>query len=159
MCIRDSDTFLPMTERAYPTGELRNVRGTPHDLQTLTNLYSGLHADDQQIKIGKGYDNYWLVNSNVLAGQEYAAKVIEPISGREMTLFTDQPSMILYTANYIDGSHIGKQGVRYQQRAGLCLEPQRANNRQHGANINNTLLTPEQPFFSRSTYCFSVSNS
>lgn len=152
----NADTFLPMTEKAYPTGELQKVSGTPHDFQSLTPLSSGLHSTDEQIRIGKGFDNYWLVNEDVVEGKHFAAKVFEPMSGREMTLYTDQPSMILYTANYIDGTHVGKQRFTYQQRGGLCLEPQRANNRKHGANISNTILRPDAPFLSRSVYCFSV---
>ncbi len=152
----NADTFLPMTTRAYPSGELCSVKNTVHDFTAHRELGKNIDSEDLQIKIGHGYDNYWLLNDNALTGQEFAAQVIEPHSGRRMTLFTDQPSIILYTANYIDGSHIGKNNYRYQKRAALCLEPQRANNKQNGVTLNNALLTPEQAFHSQSRYRFDV---
>ncbi len=150
----NADYFLPMTPQAYPTGEIAAVANTPHDFTQGKTIGQDINSADQQITIGKGYDNYWLVNDEVLSGQTYAAQVLEPDSGRTLTLYTDQPSMVFYTANYIDGSHLGKQQCRYQARAAFCLEPQRANNKLTGVRLDNTLLTPEQPFFSRTRYVF-----
>jgi len=150
----NADHFLPMTETAYPTGEIKSVIGTPHNFLTLKPLADDIDSDDQQIKIGLGYDNYWLVNHGAIAGNEYAAQVVEPASGRRMTIYTDQPSMILYTANYIDGSHVGKNNCRYQKRGALCLEPQRANNKMLGVTLENTKLTPEEAFYSKTCYQF-----
>ncbi len=152
----NADYFLPMNERAYPTGEIKVVKNTAHDFCSLRCLADEIDSDDEQIKIGLGYDNYWLTNDSAITGQKWSAQVVEPDSGRRMTLYCDQPSMILYTANYIDGSHYGKGNYRYQKRAALCLEPQRANNKETGVDINNTKLTPELPFYSKSRYVFDV---
>ncbi|WP_286271529.1 aldose epimerase family protein [Thalassotalea hakodatensis] len=152
----NADHFLPMTPTAYPTGEICEVSGTVQDFRQLTSLSKHIDGDDEQVQIAKGFDNYWLVNPDAQTGEHYIAKVVDPASGRTLTLYSDQPSVILYTANYIDGSHTGKNNSRYQQRAALCLEPQRANNMKTGADINNTLLTPNTPFYSKSRYVFSI---
>ena len=154
----NSDYFLPMNERIYPTGEIRAVAKTPHDFTDFKRLGDEIDGPDKQIQIGLGYDNYWLLNNNSLNQEQAAAKVIEPNSGRSLTLYTDQPSMILYTANYIDGSHTGKNGCCYQKRAAFCLEPQRANNRNTPLSITNTLLTPDKPFYSQSKFVFGLTN-
>ncbi|GHF79335.1 aldose epimerase family protein [Thalassotalea marina] len=148
--------YLPMDKRAFPTGEIKAVKNTAHDFLQLTPLAKHIDSDDEQIQIGRGFDNYWLVDDNVLNGETYAAQAVEPISGRVLTMYSDQPSLILYTANYIDGSHYGKNNVKYQKRGALCLEPQRANNRQNGHQLSNTLLEPNEPFNSTIRYCFSV---
>ncbi|WP_286233493.1 aldose epimerase family protein [Thalassotalea sediminis] len=154
----NADHFLPMTPNAYPTGEIVNVSNTVHDFRVLKMLANDINGNDSQVNIAKGFDNYWLLNEDAKHDNKYAAQVVEPASGRMLTVFSDQPSLILYTANYIDGSHIGKNNCQYQQRAGLCLEPQRANNLETGADINNTLLTPDAPFYSKMRYKFSIAD-
>ena len=153
----NAENFLPMSERAYPTGEIKSVKNTAHDFTFLRCLADDINnTNDAQINIGLGYDNYWLLNDKALATDEYAAQAIEESSGRRLTIYTDQPSMILYTANYIDGSHYGKNNFQYQKRAAFCLEPQRANNKIKGVNIDNCKLTPDQPFYSQTRYVFDV---
>jgi aldose 1-epimerase len=156
VCI-NADYFLPMSANAYPTGEIKPVANTAHDFTQARYLAKDIdNNDNEQIRIGQGFDNYWLLNDNAIAMNEFAAQAIDESSGRRLTIYTDQPSMILYTANYIDGSHYGKNNRQYQRRAALCLEPQRANNKEHGVNVKNCLLTPEQPFYSQTRYVFDL---
>jgi aldose 1-epimerase len=150
----NADHFLPMTERAYPTGEIKSVSNTPHDFRQARVIADDINGDDEQIKIGLGYDNYWLLNEEAIKGNEMTAQAFEPTSGRRVTLFSDQPSMILYTANYIDGSQTGKDNCCYQTRAALCLETQRANSLQHGCDNKNFLLSPEESFYSKTRFVF-----
>jgi aldose 1-epimerase len=154
----NANHFLPMCERVYPTGEQKLVTDTAHDFTNATDLRTlgdEINGEDEQIKIGLGYDNYWLLNKESLGGEVLAAQAIEKISGRCISIYSDQPSLILYTANYIDGSQIGKDHYRYQPRAALCLETQRANSLQKGCSIDNVLLTPEEDFYSKTRWVFS----
>ncbi len=154
----NADTFLPMCERVYPTGEQRAVEGTAHDFTNQTDLRllgDEINGDDPQIQIGLGYDNYWLLNEESLTGEVLAAQAVDEMSGRCISIYSDQPSLILYTANYIDGSQIGKDGYCYQPRAALCLETQRANSTQFGCSLDNVLLTPQENFYSKTRWLFS----
>jgi aldose 1-epimerase len=154
----NADRFLPMCERVYPTGEQHPVAGTAHDFtnpKDLRTLGDEINGDNLQVKIGLGYDNYWLLNEECLAGEILAAKAFEKLSGRCISIYSDQPSLILYTANYIDGSQIGKDDYCYQPRAALCLETQRANSLQKGCSLDNVLLTPENDFYSKTRWVFS----
>lgn len=153
----NADHFLPMCERVYPTGEQRPVKGSAHDFTNkhdLRVLGDEIDGEDQQIKIGLGYDNYWLLNEKCLSGEALAARAIEKHSGRCISIYSDQPSLILYTANYIDGSQIGKDNCCYQPRAGLCLETQRANSLQQGCAVDNVVLRPEDDFYSKTRWVF-----
>src|SRR5262249_39643134 len=54
--------FLPTDAGAIPTGELRNVAGTPFDFLTATAIGAHINDDNEQIKIGNGYDHTWVIN-------------------------------------------------------------------------------------------------
>lgn len=149
-----AEYFLPMNERIYPTGEIRAVLKSAHDFSQLTVLGKNINSDDEQVLIAKGYDNYWLTNDNAISGEVFAARAFEPSSGRELTMYSDQPCLILYTANYIDGSQTGKENCVYQKHSGFCFEPQRLANRDTGADIKNTILRPDQPFYSQTRFVF-----
>ena len=85
-------------------------------------------------------------------------KAFEPKSGRQLTVYSDQPSLVFYTANYIDGSQIGKGDFIYQKHGAFCFEPLRLATQHSGANINNTLLQPETPFYSKTRWFFTHSD-
>ena len=150
----NAEHFLPMNERIYPTGEVRRVENSAHDFSRLSALGKAINSSEQQIEIAKGYDNYWLINSSAINGETFAARAFEPKTGRRLTMYSDQPCLILYTANYIDGSQTGKQECVYQQHSAFCFEPQRLANMKTAADIKNTILRPEQPFYSRTRFVF-----
>lgn len=157
--ILNADYYLPMNENIYPTGEIKKVVNTPFDFTQPKRVGDDIDSTDEQIKIGQGYDNYWLLNETSISGNEFSAQLVDPNSGRRLTLYSDQPSIILYTANYIDGSQTGKNNTQYQRRDALCLEPQRAVNhemtkKEFCSNSASVLLTPTEPFYSRSSYVF-----
>lgn len=152
----NADHFLPMSKRIYPTGEVRNVNKTKHDFRQLTALGLHINSNDEQVAIAKGFDNYWLSNQSAITEAVFLAKAFEPNSGRQLTLYSDQPSLILYTGNYIDGSQTGKENTVYQKHGAFCLEPQRLANTVTGADISNTILRPDQKFYSKTRLVFSA---
>lgn len=151
----NADYFLPMDERIYPTGKVRSVVNSPQDFRNSVALQEHILSDDEQVLINNGFDNYWLNNSNVMTNDTYAAMAYEPLSGRRLTMYTDQPCLVFYTANYIDGSQQGKEDCRYQKHSAFCLEPQQFANKANGASISNTILTPNRPFYSKTVIAFS----
>lgn len=150
----NADHFLPMNTQIYPTGEIRHVSKSAHDFRQLTTLQERIHCQDQQVILAKGFDNYWLNNQNSINQERFCARAIEPKSGRCLTLYTDQSCLVFYTGNYLDGSQQGKDGYYYQQHDGFCFEPQQVANHKSGANIANTLLSPELPFYSKTRFIF-----
>ncbi|WP_448548946.1 aldose epimerase family protein [Thalassotalea fusca] len=148
--------YLPMNEQAYPSGEVCNTRNTPFDFNTPRIIGNNIDSKHPQTIIGHGYDNYWVFEDNFDYENQFAAQVVAPHSGRRLTIFTDQPSIILYTANYIDGNHVGKDNYCYQKRAALCLEPQRAVDIHGKNNFTTTLLQSNSAFYSKTSYHFDV---
>lgn len=119
----NADKFTVINDECIPNGEIREVTGTVMDFRTAKTIEAGLASDDEQIKFGGGYDHNFVLNVSGKA-PEKAAEVYEETSGRVMEVFTTKPGVQLYTGNFIDGTEIGKGGLAYQKRTGLCLETQ-----------------------------------
>ena len=62
-------------------------------------------------------------------------RVQDPVSGRMLEIFTDQPGIQVYTGNKLTGAFAGHDNVIYRQSAGLALEPQDFPDAPHHANF------------------------
>src|SRR5439155_4368202 len=115
--------FTPIDAGFIPTGELRSVAGTPFDFRTAHAIGERIAADDEQLKLARGYDHNFVLDH--AAGElSLAAELLDPVSGRAVQVLTTEPGVQLYSGNFLDGAIIGKAGRVYQQRYGVCLETQ-----------------------------------
>ena len=85
-----------------------------------------------------------------------AAEVYHPESGRTMDVYTDQPGMQLYTANFLDNTLPSKIGGTYGPRSGFCLETQHFPNTPNEPSFPTTLLKPGETFTSETWFQFSI---
>ena len=108
--------FNPDDAANIPTGELRPVAGTPMDFRAPKALGRDIGADYEPLHLQGGYDH----NFEVFCSP--AAILSHEASGRSMAVYTDCPGLQLYTANFTAG--LGKDGVIYKPRCGVCLETQ-----------------------------------
>ena len=115
--------FVPTDAGSIPTGELRNVSGTPFDFLKATAIGARINQDEEQLKLGNGYDHTWIINGRPGA-LRLAAEAYESTSGRRMQVWTTEPGMQFYTGNFLDGTLTGKAGKIYQRRYGFCFETQ-----------------------------------
>ncbi|MBP7731272.1 MAG: galactose mutarotase [Bacteroidales bacterium] len=114
--------FTPVDETSIPTGEILSVKGTPMDFIALRKIGLFIDNDYEQLKFGAGYDHNWVLNhrTGVL---DLAAIARDPVSGRIMEIYTTQPGVQFYTANWVDNER-GKGGKIYGKRWAFCLETQ-----------------------------------
>lgn len=119
----NADKFTVNDQYSIPTGEIRDVKGTPMDLTEFTLVGKGIDSDFEQIVFGKGYDHNWILNKDG-DGCVKAAEVYDRTSGRLMEVYTTKPGIQFYTGNFIEASETGKNGAAYDKRSGLCLETQ-----------------------------------
>ena len=149
-----ADRFTPVDATLIPTGELRSVKGTPFDFLTSTVIGARIDQDDQQLKLGHGYDHNWVLN-NATAGSLFAAaQAYEPHSGRVLEVSTTEPGLQLYTGNFLDGIR-GKGGKVYNRRYAFCLETQHFPDSPNHPQFPSTVLKPGQHFESTTVYKFS----
>ena len=87
---------------------------------------------------------------------KFAARVVEPTSGRVLQVYTTQPAIQVYSGNFLDGTLTGKHGHVYQRRDGLALETEHYPDSPNHPQFPSTILRPGQTFHSRTVYAFSV---
>jgi len=75
----NADRFTPVGAGLIPTGELKSVKATPMDFTRATAIGARINQDDEQLKLGGGYDHNWVLNKND-DSLTLAAKVYEPTS-------------------------------------------------------------------------------
>jgi len=148
-----ADRFLPVDATLIPTGILQPVKNTPFDFTSKQIVGSRINEKDAQLISSKGYDHCWILNSN---GFAKVATLEDSISGRRMEVFTDQPGIQFYSGNFLDGSNVGKGGVVYNQRFGLCLETQHFPDSPNQPSFPTTVLSPGETYQTVTSYKFSV---
>jgi len=150
-----ADRFTPIDATSIPTGELRNVKGTPFDFTKTTAIGARIDQDDQQLKLGRGYDHNFVLNGDTMRALFLAAQAYDPHSGRLLEVFTTEPGIQLYTGNFLDGIH-GKDGKVYNRRYAFCLETQHFPDSPNHPNFPSAELKPGQHFQSTTVYKFST---
>jgi aldose 1-epimerase len=150
-----ADRFTPIDQFSIPTGELRSVKGTPFDFTTATVIGARIDQDDQQLKMGKGYDHNWVLNNPAAGSLFLAAQAYDSHSGRVLEVLTTEPGIQLYTGNFLDGIH-GKDGKVYDRRNAFCLETQHFPDSPNHPRFPTTELKPGQHFESTTVYKFST---
>jgi len=149
----NADRFVPTDAGSIPTGELRKVAGTPFDFLTSTAIGSRINQDDEQLKLGNGYDHTFVINGT--PGQlRLAATARETSSGRVMEVWTTEPGMQLYTGNFLNGSLTGKSGKPYARRSGFCLETQHYPDSPNQPSFPTTTLKKGATYKSTTIYKF-----
>lgn len=148
-----SSRYVPGDRDQIPTGELAPVENTVFDLREPKTIGPLLKVDDEQLEIGKGFDN-----SYVLPGEDVqlAARVFEPTTGRVMEVLTDQPGMQFFCGKAMDSPVKGKNGLVYGTRAAFCLETQHFPDSVNQPQFPSTILRPGEVFSSKTVHRFSV---
>ena len=141
----NADRFTPVNANLIPTGELKSVEGTPFDLRKPTPVRARINDKDQQLEYGSGYDHNFVLNGNGSSPQ-FAARAMDPKSGRVLEVLTTQPGVQFYTGNHLGNGIKGKGGTTYNYRCGLCFETQHFPNSPNQPDFPTTELKPGQRF-------------
>lgn len=151
----NADKYTPVDEGLIPTGDIAPVEATPMDFRKPTAVGARINDDFIQLKYGKGYDHNWVLNKSD-SGLNYAAKVVDPDSGRTLEVFTNEPGIQVYTGNFLDGSDKGKGGKVFSHRSAICLETQHFPDSPNHPNFPSTILNPGDKYYSICVYKFGV---
>ena len=151
-----ADMFTPVDAGLIPTGELRDVAGTPFDFRQSTAIGARINQDEEQIKIGGGYDHNFVLRPPMDRKEFLAARVTEPTSGRVLEVWTTEPGVQFYTGNFLDGKVTGKGGVAYTKRAAFCLETQHFPDSPNQPKFPSVVLSPGETYHTITTYKFTT---
>ncbi len=147
-----ADEYTAADETLIPTGELKPVRGTPLDFTTPTAIGARF---DQLPGDPKGYDHNYVIRHDTRS-PALAARVYEPKSGRVMEMYTTEPGVQFYTANFLDGKLTGKGGVAYNKQQAFCLEAQHFPDSVNHDSFPSTILRPGSTYKQTTIYKFSA---
>ena len=134
-----------------PTGELRDVKGTPFDFTVAKPIGKDLVATGGN---PIGYDHNYVLDTKGI--KDLAVRVVEPLSGRIMEVYTDQPGVQFYTGNFLDGTITGKYGIVYNQHSGFCFETQHFPDSPNQPTFPSTILKPGETYHTTTIYKFSA---
>jgi aldose 1-epimerase len=154
----NADKFLPTDATSIPTGEFRRVHGTPMDFRIPMAIGARIDCEDEQLKLGCGYDHHYVLNKKD-DEESLAARVVEPVSGRVMEVWTTEPGLQVYSGNFLEGQRprdVGKGGAVYERFAGFCLEPSRYPDAPNKPAFPSTVLRPGETYAGRTTYRFAT---
>ena len=125
-----ASSMTPTDKGQIPTGEIRPVAGTPFDFRNGMRIGERINEPDEQLETGRGYDHCWVLDGGVMAGGRgglvKAAKLGCPLNGRSLEVWTEEPCVQVYTANWADYKKKAKGGEHLSFRCGIALETQHA---------------------------------
>lgn len=153
----DANSILELNENQLPTGAFLDVTDSPFDFRTSKSIGQDIEKDHIQLRIGKGYDQCWVLNNK---GEfDKIAEVYHPKSGRTLEVLTSEPGVQLYTANYLNNTIPSKTGGTYGSRCGFCLETQHFPDSPNQSHFPTTTLEPGKPFISETWFRFTTKNN
>ena len=78
-----------------------------------------MNKENPQLKNGQGYDHHFIISGT---GLREAARLKG--NGLELIVSTDLPGLQLYSANFLEGNSLGKEGGIFPKHSAVCLETQ-----------------------------------
>jgi len=146
----DSDRFLELATDLMPTGEMPASVNTPFDFIAGRKLKDGIESSNpQNVLVGKGYDHPLVFSKE----GENRIVLSEEESGRVLEITTDQPCVVLYTSNMLDGE-FEISSVKARNHLGVCLETQGLPDAIHHPHFPSVTLNPEDVYRAWTTYRF-----
>jgi len=131
----EAESYLPVDEWSIPTGEIRNVEGTPFDFRTLKQIGPALD------KTG-GYDHNFVLSDSRKESAENRILLEHKKSGRAMEIRTTEPGVQFYSGNFLGDLKIGN----FNNHDALCLETQMYPDSVNKSHFPPVILSPGETY-------------
>lgn len=153
----NADHFTPTDDTLIPTGEVREVEGTPMDFRQPLPIGTRIDSEYEPLQQAGGYDHNWVLNKREGNGElSHAATVTEPTTGRRLDVLTTQPGIQFYAGNMMPQAINGKAGCTYPQRGGFCLETQNFPDAPNQPTFPSAMLKPGETYAQTTVFRFSA---
>ena len=153
----DSSEVLEIDATQIPTGRRLPVAGTALDFRTFRRLGDGIDAEFCRIRDLHGYDHALPLDGWQPHILREAGTLRSHRSGRMMQILTSQPSVMLYTGNWLAGGcPVTKSGGRYADHAGVAIECQNFPDAVNHPSFPSPLLRPGELYCQKIVYRFST---
>lgn len=148
----NSTAFCETDGNSLANGNILATRGTPFDFEIGKKLGEVIESDFQHVKSNGGIDHNFVLNGG---GYRHSATLYSDLTGVEMTCFTDQPGVQVYTANKFP-SLLGKNNVVYKKHCAVCLETQGYPNATSFEHFPSPVLKSGKIYRRKTAYIFSI---
>ena len=155
----NADNFTPSDATYMTTGEIKSVEGTPMDFRTPTAIGEKMDTTYIYIKNATGYDHNWCLNTfkdGKGDDSQICASLYSPKTGIMMEMYTNEPGVQVYTANFQGTGISCKHGVKYPKHVSVCLESQKYPDSPNKKDWVQPTLKPGEQYYSHAAYHFSV---
>jgi aldose 1-epimerase len=125
------------------------------DFRSPHEIGERIDDDFEQLVFGAGYDHTYILNKE-LNEMGFALRCASPKTGIVMDIYTSEPGVQLYTANWLTGNYAGKSGHCYPRRSAVCFETQHYPDSPNKPDFPTTVLRPGEKFKSQTVYEFST---
>ena len=154
--------FTPTDAGQIPTGKIVAVKGTPFDFTKGMRIGEMINAANRDLEIGKGYDHNWVLDKGEMAtGRKakkpvYAGEVSYAGNGRKVEVWTTEPCIQVYTANWASYDQTAKGGEHLSFRCGVALETQHAPDSPNKPKWPTTFVKAGETYRSTTEFRFSA---
>ncbi len=141
----NGSNYTPVDSTLIPTGEIKDVKGTPFDFTTM-------HTVGERIADVKGgYDHNFVLNK-ATDPLPLMAVLTDTVSGRTLEVYTTEPGIQFYSGNFLDGKIKNRDGKPINQHSALCLETQHFPDSPNKPGFPSTILKPGEKYHTITKY-------
>lgn len=144
-----SDLYLDMDKDNIPSGRL---------LPSSDSLIDFCHETllEAPVKNTPGGLDHCFVLSQARNLARPVAWLSHKPTGRKLTVYTSQPSIQVYSGNFLTGELSGHQGIKYGKHSALCLETQHYPDSPNHPEFPSTLLKAGEKYEHDAKFVFEI---
>ncbi|WP_057831460.1 aldose epimerase family protein [Colwellia sp. TT2012] len=144
-----SSALLETDAANIPTGKILSVAETDYNFREPAAIgYRQEHTEDESLKTKNGYDHCFILDNTPF--EQPKAILTSQKNQINLSVYTDQPTIQLYTGFYLTGKFTSYQG--------LCLEAQNYTDADNNKHFPSNILMPNQQYQRKIIYKFESIN-
>lgn len=145
-----------VNEKKLPNGQLLEVKNSPFDFRKPKSIGQDLTQEktNDQLKFAGGYDHHFVIAKKKSNTIKLAAVLFDAPSGRKMEVFTNEPCIHIFSANFFNGADKDKLGQPINFRESIALETQRYPYLNNTKSFPSIILKPGMKYEAKTVYRF-----
>lgn len=146
----DSNEFIAVSKETLPF-EIRKCEDTVFDFRNLKNLAGVLLSSEEQIKmVNQGLDHPFILDNS----DKIKIVLKNRCSGRVLSIKTNQPSVVVYSGNYLDEVTEASPIDKIKKYMGICFETQDFPNVLNFMPKKSKITTINNPYYQKTKFIF-----
>jgi aldose 1-epimerase len=152
----NASNWTPTDGNQVPTGEIRDVTGSPFDFRRPRPMRETIYSTDPQILLARGLDHNFVLDGYDKGNLHVAVRLADPASGRQLEVRTTEPGVQLFSTNGTGGTIDAGNGLTIRQSDALAIETQHFPDSPNKPHFPSTVLRPGETFRSVTEFAFST---